>query len=609
MSFWKKSNYKPKENYWFDDPNYLAEQKAKGWGGWGGTYNAAPTTSYYSGYVYKPKYDMGSSLETRVTNLIRAITGKTVKLVQANGWGSDAGHFFYKASDLENATDDEVLGRILQQLSKDLFQEPDLMRELQANEPKYKELVDALEANRSDKQLSLSYYGTKYYASELWEVRKIIDNPTQKNNKQENDKAFANWIKDNGYDAPGGKSGYLPLKGHEKIYRSKFNSEFGIQEEMAPNPSWEFCFNIHAFQNDEKEFDFTDDKVAENFSKALPFINDYLNASTFEAALTSYHEIKKFYPIPTDEQQEQMKQGMGQTQGLSESEKAQATKQAKEQARRDARAEGEQDGEAFMRDFSRDPDGDFKVENERRNMVTYNRYLAEYQGTANVLYMLIRSILKDNAIKRYARPFKRGKLDAKRMYKYLATDNLRIFKRQREVSKKDYLMTIVIDMSGSMRGYNSTYACQGAIVMCDVLDKLGFPYEVLAYNDDVYTVKKFSEPLKKEWLPVIELATGNNNEVATIKAITKHISAYDSTNKYKKSIFWITDGQSNDPDEVKKRTTELEKKHNATVYAIGIGNMDEKYLKESYNTTLAVNKVEELPKELVNLMKSQFKRV
>lgn len=590
---------KNKSNYNYDNyGGYSDEGYNDDYSGGGG---------YYRYYTPKPKYDMSISLETRVSQLIKTVTGKELKLAQAEGWGNDDKYFYYNPEDLKDVSDDEVLGRILQQLGKEMYLDKIEIKKFKESkkEQPYRHLIDSLEANRADRQLAERYAGTGYYAHELWERRKVTDNPIQK--YDEAVVSFKDWFNEE-----------HNVKGpdRETLYKKYQNNEdYGVQQEydkkvggsLVQNDAWEFCFNIHALQNGETNFDFTKDDIAGNFTKALPYIDKYLTAPTLEDALKVYPEIKKLYPLPNEQQQDQMDSQLGQTQGLSAQQMADAAEKAIGEAEDNMDGEEGRDMERFKFDFSNDMRrGEY---DEKNALEIYQRYLTEHQGTANVLHALIRSILKDNAVKRFDRPFKRGKLDTRRIYKMLAIEDFRIFKKPRNVSHKEYLMSIIIDMSGSMRGTKSKFACQGAVVLSNVLDKLGFPYEVLAYNGSVYTVKPFNKKLNKGLLASLENAEGDNNEIDTVKLLTKHITNFDPANKYRKSIFWVTDGESNGPAQVKRDVSKLEAEHNATVFAVGIGNsINEDHLRQSYPHFLKVETLSELPKELIGLMRSQFRR-
>lgn len=581
----QKSNYK-KRQLW-DDDEYSDDYYDEG----------------YRNY-YKPRYDMSINLETRVKQLIRALTGKNLKLVQAEGWGSDDKYFYYNYNDLKDASDDEILGRILHQLGKELYVPKDQIQILNDKEPDYRHLVDILENNRADYLLQQKYVGVKYYAQEAWEARKYIDNPMNK---------YLPPIK------PGivgireeyqrGRMFFDEARYHtDSLYRQQMDRwirQMRKQRDEQINPAWEFCFNISALQNGEVDWDFSDDKIKYNFEQAVPFIKQYLQAPTINDAMKIYPDIKKYYPKPNQQQQEQMDRQMSQTEGLSR-EVLRQLREYQESLQEDKSYS--KDMEKYLGERGRigtlDP-GELILE---QNLAEYKQRLSELKPVINTLHYLIRSIIKDNAIKRYSKPFKRGKLDAKAMYKYLATDNIRIFKKPRVISDKKYSMAILVDQSGSMSGQNSHYAVNGTIILAEVFEMLGLPYEIIGFNNTAYIFKKFNGSLKREYIPSLRSTQGGTDDANALQTIKERILKFDPNQTYHKGIFVISDGEGADPDKMKDLVLQIEKNNNATVFGIGIGDMDEESLRQRYDHYLMINNIKELPMALVNLMRGQFKR-
>lgn len=626
MSWFKKSKYKKPKWNWWDDYGYQDTQGNGGvkddvddYGyGYGRTGTGLAPYSYTPSW-YKPKYDMSVSLETRVTQLIQTITGKRLKLAQAEGWGSDEEYFYYNGEDLRNISDDEVLGRILQQLAKEMYIDKGKVGELNAREAAYRHLLDTLEANRSDRQLQSRYGGVRYYSEELWNSRKFTENPMSKYTEAPK---FEDWLSESHGDSvvreyKKGRFDNRIILELQTQYQQYVQSLKGQQ-----NDSWEFCFNINAFQNSETQFDFTKDQMAANFEKALPYIDQYLKATTWDEAMAAYPQIQKYYPPPTQSQQQQMDNGMQGMAGLSQQQMAMLKAQMQQSGGKGGRGNGTSQVDA-AEEFGIghfDKDGNYIDGNGQKGslndgkriieplMAEYKRLAAQNAGTTAALHALIRSILKDNEIKRYQRPFKRGKIDAKRMYKYIAADDLRIFKKQRQINQKKYTMAIMVDQSGSMSGSNSSYAIQAAIVLAEVFDMLGLPFEILGFDNTTYVFKSYNKFYNRALMPSLKDTGGGTDDHNALRVLLEHTKQFDPTNHYRKGFFVISDGEGADPNAMKALVTEIEGHHNATVFGIGIGSMKESSLKQSYNTWLRVGNVGELPNTLVGIMRGQFRR-
>lgn len=617
MSIFKKSKYKKSHNWdWWD----AAEEErvvATGGTSYGGGYNSG-----YNDYGYgkmstwwKPKYDMSFSLETRVSQLIQTITGKRLRLVEAGGWGSDDDHFYYNGKDLQDITDDEVLGRILQMLAKELYIDKPSVAELHNSQPEYRHLLDTLETNRADRSLQDRYLGCRYYASELWDNRKFSENPMS---KYQDSLKFEEWLgKMYGQDIPGkynrgdfGKQQMMEMQIDYQRYIANLDSQ--------QNDSWEFCFNINAFQNGEKDFDFSKEKMGDNFALALPFIDEYLKARTFADALKVYPDIQKYYPKPNKQQQQQMDAGMEGMAGLSQQQMASMQKQAKVAQ---ANSSGKSADASDIFDVGQyDENGEYQkahgylgslnpgTRTDDPDLAEYKRLRALNAGTIGALHALIRSILKDNQIRRYTRPYKRGKIDAKRMYKYVSTGDLRIFKKQQQIKDVKYTMAILVDQSGSMGGQNSEYAVQGAIILAEVFEMLGLPYEVMGFDDQAFVYKNFSKPLRRELMPNLRTSMGGTDDHNALAVLLDHAKKFDPQTHYRKGFFVISDGEGADPKKMQELVTDIETHHKATVFGIGIGDMKETSLKQTYNHWLRVKDTKDLPTALVNIMRGQFRR-
>lgn len=591
MSFSNKSKSKYSSNNW----NWWEHEQEDAYDDH--VYRPTPVGSYNQ--YWKPKFDFSISLETRVKQLIKTITGKNLIVYQANGWGNDDKYFFYNPKDLKNATDDEILGRILHQLAKEMFIDKPVVIAKKNTELPYKHLISTLEDNRADVQLQARYAGCRYYAQELWHNRKLIDNPVMVNTSV---KSVQDWFMEkHGLEWEEwvnlGTS-YNAILDQERQYEDYVKTQADKQIDAV-----EFNFNIQALQNGETDFDFTKEPILENFKKAIPAIQGYLAATSFVDAQVFYPEIQRYYPVPNQKQQQEMERQVSGMAGLGDKE---LTRLSQELAQEAALKAAGVDASKLL-----GIGAGFGNSNRTivKNLAEYQRIVTQSQGMISTLHALIRSILKDNSIKRYQRPFKRGKIDAKRMYKYLSVDDLRIFKKPRIISERKYTMAIVVDTSGSM-GHLADYALQGAIILIEVFEKLGLPYEVLGFSDDTYVIKKFGDGLRRELVPALHAYYSGNgtDDYKALNLLEEHMKGFDPNSTYHKGIFIVTDGGSARPNEMADLVKKVESEHNASVFGIGIGNVSDEMLAPIYSHRLAIDNISELPKALVGIMRSQFRR-
>lgn len=110
--------------------------------------------------------------------------------------------------------------------------------------------------------------------------------------------------------------------------------------------------------------------------------------------------------------------------------------------------------------------------------------------TPSVFKARLNSILKDNAIERFVSNKKRGALNTKRLYKIANSE--KIFKEKEERKGKDYSVTLLLDVSGSMSS-KMPIVKQATIDLLSIFDKLNIPTSVYCFGEVTRQAKKFSE--------------------------------------------------------------------------------------------------------------------
>lgn len=592
---------------------------------------ATPAPGAYR-YAYKPRYNMAASLETRVRSFVRALTGRDVRLVPAKGWGMDERYLYYRPEDLESATDDEVLGRMLHHLAKSIHYDHALVQSKlkPEDEQPYRHLLEALEDARADHQVQLRYPGAAYYASELWQVRRASqENPAavsaeQRSKSRDSDplparfrKVGGNLDKSNTWEEYFKKEAayqkhfaeHLTPEMHVELLRAaeerRADLVSGVQ--LKPNPSWEFNFAIACVQNGEPLAEvFSLPDIAASFGEAIPLIERYLAAGSLKKALHIYEHIKPYYPKPTKQDEQEM-DAMGQAGGGMSQEEMEQAARSFAQKLAGASLGNVTDGDDSFFGISHRGSLEDGQRDITRQMAEYERIAAANRGTTMALMYLVRSILKDNATQRHTHGHRRGKLDPRSLHKLLATSNVRVFRKPRAISKKRYTMAVLVDQSGSMNGSNSEYAVQAAVVLCEVFDQLGLPFEVIGFDNNVVVFKRFNARYPREYMPSLTCSNGGTDDANALQTVKDHIQAFDPEHQNPKGVFVISDGCGDDPGKTKTLVQGMELQ-NVKVLGIGIGGMREQDLAQSYTRYVCVEDVAKLPSTLASLLRSQFRR-
>ncbi len=534
--------------WWKDEQDYYEGQYRDAFASEGTTYTKEidKPVEKRASYWYTPKFDMSVGLETRVTQLIKTVSGKDLRLVQANGWGSDSKNFYYNPADLKDATDDEVLGLIFHQLARELYIETRKLAARGNAEKEYKHLLEALEDARADKLMVDKYNGADYYLTNVW---------------------------------------------HK------------VRKHTNPNiiPAVQFNYNVLAQgYGDTKAFR-GDRNLVAGFKQARPHVDAYINAKSFVEALKHYELVKPFYPVPDENEQNHMNQMGG---GLSED----GMQRAKRLVSQMLSAETKRNIEAVLENGGQGRGGE-KIEKKLSpDAMRYLEEVAKNTGTIQTLYRLINSVLVDNDTKRYIGRKKRGKIDARALHKLVMQSSDRIFKQQREQGGKDYAFSLSVDISGSMmhKGrIESAFA--GTVVLAEVLRKLGLPFQVHGFDEGTFNFKSMYKGLQIASIGAIpSFVGGSTNDLEAIKFMRKGFEHVPQNTR--KVAFVITDGDG-DGRRVFDSVREMRLKEGIQTIGIGIGGVSEHSLQQTYEKYVVVDNVSQLPTTLVNLMRSEFRRV
>lgn len=202
----------------------------------------------------------------------------------------------------------------------------------------------------------------------------------------------------------------------------------------------------------------------------------------------------------------------------------------------------------------------------------------------------LEAILKERLAVRYTGNYKRGRLLSKNVYKVIIPEVRRLFSRKNKAQKPNYVVTFVLDESGSMAGQRHVYAYIGALVLDEVCRRLGFTRKTFIFNGRhrTGTIQKYRD-----------FHSGDNNEIGVLEAVGKSLNLEDDN-----IVFMITDGGVGKSP--RPLLEEMEKK-GITIIGIGIG-MSETELQTHYPHYVCVESPEKMPKELLKLLKTIIHR-
>lgn len=331
--------------------------------------------------------------------------------------------------------------------------------------------------------------------------------------------------------------------------------------------------------------------------KALSLVSQYLDSDSKTDSYSLYEQIKPFYNPPKDEQeqeklQDQVSQATNNALTTSDKRQAQdATGKKKGKKGGNQQSNGYQGG------------GIAPPKTPEVDRTFYARTVAKHRQVIGVLTKQLQSILADNETKHYVRPFKRGKIDKKRLYK-VAVGNPRIFKQLAEPNAKNYAFALVLDQSSSMEGGTITFASEAVVVVSKVLADLGLPFAIYGFSDTPFIYKQYSDTISPDKFSRLLNTYGGTNDTAMFRKVKA-----DMYHDLQTAVITVTDGGSNDATTARAAISEIEgKTFQNRVYGIGIGGMRDEDMKRTYNRGVAIPSVNDLSRTLTGLIKAQFRR-
>ncbi len=275
-------------------------------------------------------------------------------------------------------------------------------------------------------------------------------------------------------------------------------------------------------------------------------------------------------------------------------------------------------------------DKNVEISNKKsvREFKTYEELYADVQIYIPYFKMKLRSIMRDNEIRRFGGAFTRGKLNSKLLYKWKCKSS-RIFSQKLHRMHKNYAVTLLVDESGSMSSYDKHInAVRAAVLLSEVLNAVKISFEIRGFNETERLYKSFNRPfnwtVKRNLENIIPSAAagdnGNTNDAFAINWANHSLLQQDS----ERILIVLCDGEPNpssaqiptaDYHRLKKVfhrysdfsiETEIAKaKKNTLVVGVGIQSDS---VAEHYEHNVICNTVSDLPTLVLGIIKKNIHR-
>ena len=116
-----------------------------------------------------------------------------------------------------------------------------------------------------------------------------------------------------------------------------------------------------------------------------------------------------------------------------------------------------------------------------------------------------------------------SKINLKRMIQREARKqgDLDFWQRKTQVSKRSVAATLLIDLSGSMHGFKSEFALQGAILFWESLHSLGIAASISGFKTEMIPILHFGDPIvqdnRKKIANMLNLVGSVNHDAAALR--------------------------------------------------------------------------------------------
>ncbi len=146
---------------------------------------------------------------------------------------------------------------------------------------------------------------------------------------------------------------------------------------------------------------------------------------------------------------------------------------------------------------------DFLAKELKKDANEYERYRREVIPIIKKLEDELREIFVARRTGQWEGGFKSGKrIDIKKRIQEKAKGILAVeskaWQKREHPLEKDYAITLLVDLSGSMQGKKIEETFKAVIVLAEVLNSLSIKTEILGFNDRLYEYQKFGESMSKD---------------------------------------------------------------------------------------------------------------
>lgn len=248
----------------------------------------------------------------------------------------------------------------------------------------------------------------------------------------------------------------------------------------------------------------------------------------------------------------------------------------------------------------------------------YENNRREVQPIINSLTSELRNIFRKRRENKYLAGRKSGRhIDIATRIKEIAKGvnpfDSRAWMRKEAPQEKDYAFTLLVDLSGSMRGEKIEETFKAVIVLTEVLTQLGIKTEILGFNNRIHEFLVFGKKLSKDVRDKMSEMLGEvasnralyNDDGWAVDEASKRLAMQDEIEKI---MIVLSDGvpeessvHSGEEYELKSVVDKIVLKDKVKVIGLGIGS-GTSHVSHYYPYSIADVSVGEMAKQLADLL-------
>ena len=255
----------------------------------------------------------------------------------------------------------------------------------------------------------------------------------------------------------------------------------------------------------------------------------------------------------------------------------------------------------------------------------YEKYRSDVLPIIDNLENDLREIFVARRASRWKSGFKTGKrIDIKTRIqekaKSISAVESKAWQKRELPSEKDYAISILIDLSGSMSGQKIQETFKALIVLSEVLNKLSIKTEILGFNDRLYEYQTFGENLSRESrenmggaLKEVNNSNGGraayNDDGWALQETSKRLMRQKAAEKF---IMVLSDGlpeespqHSGSEFDLKRVVSHIIRESDQKLIGLGIGS-GTGHVKKYYPNSLANINVKEMAEKLADTIREMI---